>query len=265
MQSVWGKGPHNADPSGTEGIARMYAEANRCSCIQEDYLADKDAEQSDEGDMVHVYCLLPYRLDDDRGSFFWSVKYKFGGAYWLPPTAGGKDMCPNRLPGWADPNDPLYSSQWGWAQSTLSWCSHMSPSSGAGPSYDLSLGELAAFVEEQTVAQKLNPKWIARQLRDSPCFLLNTRDDLTNSCGFLHRAQEVKTNSPGDMAAHRKVFDSYHNIEYRSVDPSDVDTQRVCHDEVMGFCSELCAAPAVQFGEGACTTICRALATFGPA
>ena len=42
-----------------------------------------------------------------------SVKYKFGAGYWLPPYAmrnkhvyrggGGKELCNNRLPGWADP------------------------------------------------------------------------------------------------------------------------------------------------------------------
>merc|ERR1712224_923130 len=41
----------------------------------------------------------PTRLDDDRGSAFWSVKYKYGPAYWIPPSreSAGKDLSPNMV------------------------------------------------------------------------------------------------------------------------------------------------------------------------
>ena len=68
----------------------------------------------------------PTRLDDDRGSGFWSVKYKWGPSYWIPPSrsSAGKRYGSNLVRFFAVPSHGLYS-QPSWLQGTLLWCKDM--------------------------------------------------------------------------------------------------------------------------------------------
>jgi hypothetical protein len=44
---------------------------------------------------------------------------------------------------------------------------------------------LAEQVDVKISEQKLNPSWLYRRLKESACFMVNTRAQLSNICGYL--------------------------------------------------------------------------------
>ena len=173
----------------------------------------------------------PTRLDDDRGSAFWSVKYKFGPSYWIPPSrsSAGKDMCPNRARLFGVPGTGLYR-QPHWIGQTLAWCKDMFTTTVADAS-ELTYARLLTFVDTAVQKTLVNPFWLNRALVRSPCFLTNARNFLDYTCKFLARVEAA--NKQGTDAARKPVYEGYHAPPLKSLDASSPD-KAVCRDEIMG-------------------------------
>lgn len=118
------------------------------------------------------------RLDDDRGSSFWSMKYKYSSGYWVPASSGGKDLANNRLMQYATPGwrGNLYGSP-SWIGDTVKWCKDMSPK--AVRRGTLPMADLLSYIDRKIKEEKTNPNWLYRMLRSSPCFMVNTRNVLS--------------------------------------------------------------------------------------
>ena len=170
----------------------------------------------------------PTRLGDDRGSAFWSLKYLFTSAYWLPPTSGGKNLSPNRLFLYSTLNGHgLYQASH-WLKDTLRWCNDMSPvTKGRG----VAMGELLHYTDSMVARGRLNARWLYKMVHKSPCFLVNTQKQISHSCDYLSRCLEVR----GDITREKRLYESYHGIQPLSLLSSKL--QRGCLLAVAAGCS----------------------------
>jgi hypothetical protein len=93
-KSVWGAGPHNADLTGTSGVEHMYAEANRCACIQGELTERYLAVQSVMPGGLHT-CTYGYscNLTNQIRACVCVCVFVCAADYLEDPSAGKADGC----------------------------------------------------------------------------------------------------------------------------------------------------------------------------
>ena len=160
---------------------------------------------------------VPTALDDDRGSAFWSIKYKFGSAWWLTPSHGGKDMANNRIPFFGVPEAGLYKFP-NWVDETLQWCTDLRGMEQSS----VTMPGLLQYVRGSVEREVLNGDWVRETMTGRPCVFVNTVAMMENACGHLAKVKA----SRGDRTREASVYESFHVPVLHSL--RDAAAQRVC-------------------------------------